>query len=131
VRFLIDENLSPILADLLAEAGHDASHVRNLGMQGATDPAVMAKAEEEQRVLISADTDFGNLLARTGAKTSRIIRDQAIYAGVRIAMDCAIATATVKFRMDVNFGDPVTPQPGLVTLPALRCRSIPAAWPIW
>lgn len=35
-------------------------------------------------------------------------------------MDCAIATATVKFRMDVNFGDPVTPRPELVTLPALR-----------
>jgi predicted nuclease of predicted toxin-antitoxin system len=45
VRFLVDENLSPILADLLGEAGHDSSHVRNLGMQCATDPAVMAKAE--------------------------------------------------------------------------------------
>ena len=52
--------------------------------------------------------------------TSRITRDQAIYAGVRISMDSTIATATVKFRLDVNFGDPVTPAPGLVTLPSLR-----------
>jgi len=39
---------------------------------------------------------------------SRVIRDEALYSGVRIAMDCAIATAVVKTRLDVNFGDPVT-----------------------
>ena len=52
--------------------------------------------------------------------TSRIIRDQAFYAGVRISMDCAIATAAVKFRLDVNFGDPVTPAPVSVWIPSLR-----------
>ena len=57
---------------------------------------------------------------RTDTATSRIIREQDLYAGVRIAMDSTISTATVKFRMDVNFGDPVTPAPGWVALPALR-----------
>ncbi len=57
---------------------------------------------------------------RTATATSRIIREQAFYSGVRIAMDAAISTATVKFRMDVNFGDPITPAPGWVTLPPLR-----------
>jgi hypothetical protein len=52
--------------------------------------------------------------------TSRIIRDQALYAGVRILMDCMIATARVKFRLDVNFGDPVTPAPVTVKIPSLR-----------
>jgi len=67
VRFLIDENLSPILASLLNAAGHDASHVRDIGLRAATDRAVMDRAEAEQRVVVSADTDFGTLLARTGA----------------------------------------------------------------
>jgi hypothetical protein len=49
---------------------------------------------------------------RTGTTTSRSIREQALYSGVRIAMDATISTATVKFRMDVNFGDPITPAPG-------------------
>jgi len=40
--------------------------------------------------------------------------------GVRIAMDCAIATAVVKFRLDVYFGDPVTPAPRHLSLPSLR-----------
>jgi hypothetical protein len=45
---------------------------------------------------------------RTGTVTSRVIRDEDLYSGVRIAMDCAIATAIVKLRLDINFGDPVT-----------------------
>lgn len=49
-----------------------------------------------------------------------MIRDQDLYSGVRIAMDCAIATAVVKLRLDINFGDPVTPAPELIDLPALR-----------
>jgi hypothetical protein len=48
---------------------------------------------------------------RAGTVSSRIIRDESLYSGVRIAMDCAIATAMEKFRLDVNFGDPVTPAP--------------------
>jgi Nucleotidyl transferase AbiEii toxin, Type IV TA system len=60
------------------------------------------------------------VIYRTETATARVIRDQALYAGVRIAMDCQIATATVKFRLDVNFGDPVTPAPSIVTMPPLR-----------
>jgi len=57
---------------------------------------------------------------RTGTVTSRVIRDEDLYSGVRIAMDCAIATAIVKLRLDINFGDPVTPAPQLVDLPPSR-----------
>ena len=35
-------------------------------------------------------------------------------------MDTTIATAAVKFRLDVNFGNPITPTPGWVALPSLR-----------
>lgn len=52
--------------------------------------------------------------------TSRVIRDEDLYSGARIGMDCAIASATVKLRLDVNFGDPVTPAARPVLLPALR-----------
>lgn len=57
---------------------------------------------------------------RTRTTTARITRERALYSGVRIAMDAKISTATVKFRMDVNFGDPITPAPVWVTLPPLR-----------
>ncbi|WP_375503661.1 nucleotidyl transferase AbiEii/AbiGii toxin family protein [uncultured Jatrophihabitans sp.] len=51
---------------------------------------------------------------------SRVIRDEELYSGVRVTMDCAVATAKIKLRLDINFGDPVTPAPGLVDIPALR-----------
>ncbi len=57
---------------------------------------------------------------QTQTISSRVIRDEDLYSGVRIAMDCAISTAVVKLRLDINFGDPVTPAPQLVDLPALR-----------
>ncbi len=52
--------------------------------------------------------------------TSRVIRGEDLYSGVRVAMDCALASAIVELRLEVNFGDPVTPAPQTIELPALR-----------
>jgi hypothetical protein len=52
--------------------------------------------------------------------TAQRIRDDADYAGVRITMDCQIATAIVKLKLDINVGDPVTPAPRLIDLPSQR-----------
>jgi len=73
MRLLLDNNLPPGLAPLLSAAGHDTEHVRQHNMQAATDEEVLALARGQSRALISADTDFGTLLARTGATEPSII----------------------------------------------------------
>jgi predicted nuclease of predicted toxin-antitoxin system len=63
MKFLIDNALSPAFAALLQQAGHDAVHVRSIGLQHAEDDVIFARAALEHRIVVTADADFGTLLA--------------------------------------------------------------------
>ncbi len=63
MKFLIDQALSPAVAIELNRDGHDAIHVGELGMAAASDQENFDHAARDGRVSVSADTDFGTLLA--------------------------------------------------------------------
>jgi predicted nuclease of predicted toxin-antitoxin system len=73
VKFLLDQNVSPALVVLLADADHVAEHIPDLGMREAPDDVVLAAARDAAAVLISSDTDFGELLARSNANEPSVI----------------------------------------------------------
>ena len=73
MRFVIDNALSPQLASELSVAGHDAIHVRDVGLAQADDETIMRFAAGDGRVVVSADTDFGALAALYAARLPSII----------------------------------------------------------
>lgn len=73
MRFLLDQNQSPLLVELLAAHGHDVAHVRDRGLARAPDRRILEVALAERRTVISADTDFGEILARSNAAGPSIV----------------------------------------------------------
>ncbi len=73
MKLLLDENLAARVAPLLAAEGHDVLHVGDLGLLGAADEWVLEAASRERRVLVTADTDFGDLLALSGAALPSVL----------------------------------------------------------
>jgi len=88
VKFKIDENLPKAIRDLLAEAGHDAVTVLDQKMGGEPDSMVARACTEENRVLVTCDTDFGNIRSHPPAQHAGVIllasADQAISVLTRL-----------------------------------------------
>jgi predicted nuclease of predicted toxin-antitoxin system len=63
MRLYLDDNLaSPLLAQLLRNAGHDVQLPADVGKAGVADPVHLAHAMAEGRACLTANyTDFANL----------------------------------------------------------------------
>lgn len=61
MKFLVDAQLPPALCGWLRERGHAAAHVFEIGMVGASDAEIAARAEADGAVLVSKDKDFVTL----------------------------------------------------------------------
>lgn len=63
MKFLIDEMYGERVAELLVERGHDAVHVRVIGLGGAPDDDVLARAVDDRCTLVTENaSDFLPLL---------------------------------------------------------------------
>ncbi len=73
MKFLVDMPLSPLLAVWLRENGHDADHVSAVGLHKAKDHHIIEAARQQNRIIITADLDFPQLLAISRAADPGVI----------------------------------------------------------
>lgn len=77
MKVLIDMNLSPRLAVLLASDGIDATHWSAVGPGNASDREIMAYAKEHGFVVLTHDLDFAAILAATNAEKPSVVQIRA------------------------------------------------------
>ena len=63
MRFLVDECIGPNVADWLRNQGHDVYSVFE-SARGMDDDAIVGKAFADNRILVTSDKDFGELIYR-------------------------------------------------------------------
>jgi predicted nuclease of predicted toxin-antitoxin system len=64
MKFLLDESVEFRLHSFLQTLGHDVTSVAKDYLYGLLDEDVLAMATQEQRILITNDKDFGELIFR-------------------------------------------------------------------
>ena len=72
MRWLVDECVDAALVVQLRESGHDAIYMSDVAAR-ATDAEVMERASSEQRLLLTEDKDFGDLVFRQGLPVPGIV----------------------------------------------------------
>jgi predicted nuclease of predicted toxin-antitoxin system len=73
MRFLIDVNASGALAEWLVQLGHDVTRVGERDPRLADDD-ILQWAVEEQRILVTTDKDFEDMIWQRGMSHSGILR---------------------------------------------------------
>ena len=73
MRFRADMGVSMRVVDWLREAGHDVVHLREEGLQRLPNGEIFAKANAEQRVLLTFDLDFGEILAHCAGQIVSVV----------------------------------------------------------
>jgi len=116
MRFLIDMNLGTEVAVWLRTQGHDAVHLRELGLQELGDQAVLAKAMAEKRVVLTFDLDFADIATAAGearvavilfrlrsAETARIIdRLRAVLTSAARALETGAVVIVEEARVRIR-----------------------------
>src|SRR5918997_5393157 len=73
MTFLFDQSADFRLMAHLRELGHDVSAISRNYPHGLADEDVLAIARDEQRILIVADRDFGELIFQQGLTHAGVI----------------------------------------------------------
>ena len=73
MRFLADMGVSSGVVEWLRNHGHDAKHLREEGLHRMPNGEIFVKAIHENRIIITFDLDFGEIVALSKGKSASVI----------------------------------------------------------
>jgi predicted nuclease of predicted toxin-antitoxin system len=117
MKLFADENMARNIVDWLRASGHDVLYAAEV-RPGAPDSEWLAQAEQEERVVLTSDKDFGELVFRDGLTTHGVILLRLV--------DLTVAEALARLRRawSVIEANP-TGRFFVVTQRRVRVRSLP------
>jgi predicted nuclease of predicted toxin-antitoxin system len=74
MKLLLDQGLPRGAVRELALSGHDAVHTGDLQLADAPDAEILARALQEDRIVVTLDADFHALLAAAGSTKPSVVR---------------------------------------------------------
>ena len=74
MRFLADMGVSLRVVEWLRSSGHDAIHLRDEGLQILPNGEIFQKAHREERIVLTFDLDFGEIVAASGGRSVSVVR---------------------------------------------------------
>jgi predicted nuclease of predicted toxin-antitoxin system len=98
LSFLADQNVPAVVVSWMRSAGWDVVSTREIAFSRASDPAVLAHSVDTDRVLLTFDTDFGDL----------VVRRRMAYVGVILVRRQRRPRATIDLLSSIadhEFGD--------------------------
>jgi predicted nuclease of predicted toxin-antitoxin system len=73
MRFLADMGVSIRVVEWLRNNGHDAKHLREEGLHRMPNGEIFTKAIHENRIIITFDLDFGEIVALSKGKKASVV----------------------------------------------------------
>ena len=73
MRFLADMGVSLRVVEWLRQKGHDAKHLREENLHRLPDAEIFEKAVRENRIILTFDLDFGEIVALSRGNRAGVI----------------------------------------------------------
>jgi predicted nuclease of predicted toxin-antitoxin system len=121
MKLLVDMNLSPRWATLLADSGFEAAHWSTIGSGKAPDSEIMAYACAHGYVVLANDLDFGAILAVTQGRKPSVVQIRSDNLSLD-AIGKQIVFALEQTKAELEEGALVTVDPNRTRLRVLPLR---------
>ncbi len=117
MKFIADEGIDKSLVLLLRNAGHDVFYFAE-SEQSTIDPIVLSIANQEKRILITRDKDFGELVYRNKMIHAGIILSR--LENLKSKARCEIIASFIFQNLDKLENAYIVIQPGAVRIRKLN-----------